>query len=106
MRRLPPTQPIGSAGGPLYLSGGFFRPSAWLATGFGPVKGLSGLRLNVLRKSTLQAFLIFSIHIPIHVQVSLTPGTCLIQQHRYRSILLKVPNTPYQCVWADLFSGS
>ena len=86
MRKLPPTQHGGSAGGPLYLSGGF-APSAWLATGFGPVKGLSGLRLNVLRKSTLQAFFIFSIHIPIYVQVSLTPGTCLIQQHRYRSIL-------------------
>ena len=86
MRRLPLTQPSWSAGGSIYLSGGF-TPSAWLTTGFGPVKGLSGFRLNVLRKSTLQALFVFSVHIPIHVQVSLAPGTCLVQQHRYRSIL-------------------
>ena len=88
MRKWPPAQTTRRAGGTCYL-GGLFS-STRLSPGLGPIEGLAGLGLNVLRESALQALFVFSIHIPVQVQVALTPGTCSVQHHRYCSILIRL----------------
>ncbi len=56
--------------------------SAWLSSGLRPINLLFGLRYYIYSVSTLQALQIFSVHVPVSIDVSPTPGTCLEIYHR------------------------
>ncbi len=56
--------------------------SAWLSSGLRPVNLFLGLWYYIYRVTTLQALQIFSVHVPVPVDVSSTPGTCLEINHR------------------------
>ena len=53
-----------------------------LSAGLRPIDLLLGLRYYVYSVATLQALHIFSVHVPVSVDVTLTPGTCLEINHR------------------------